>query len=131
MANAHGGLVLVGIIDADREIVGVKVETLAHVADTLTTQLDPGNSVTEDPATRIARGGSRDVDAPQIPAGPDGTADPAIDMVLKTSLIVTPGLACLDRSLSGTVVANLATALTRRAGAVVTARSCRAGSSSG
>ncbi len=33
MANAHGGLILVGITDTDRKIVGVKTETLHHVAD--------------------------------------------------------------------------------------------------
>jgi predicted HTH transcriptional regulator len=43
MANAYGGLVLVGITDADRKIVGVKVGTLAHVADMLATRLDPGD----------------------------------------------------------------------------------------
>jgi len=47
MANAHGGLVIVGITDADRKIVGVKTETLAHVADTLTTRLDPGDWLPE------------------------------------------------------------------------------------
>jgi hypothetical protein len=41
MANGSGGLVLVGIADTDHRIVGVKVETLAHVADTLATRLDP------------------------------------------------------------------------------------------
>ena len=39
MANAYGGLVLVGITDSDRTIVGVKTETLAHVADMLATRL--------------------------------------------------------------------------------------------
>ncbi|MCW2932152.1 MAG: hypothetical protein JWM19_3114 [Actinomycetia bacterium] len=47
MANAHGGLVLVGITDADRKIVGVKIETLAHVADMLATRLDPGDWLPE------------------------------------------------------------------------------------
>jgi predicted HTH transcriptional regulator len=32
MANAHGGLIFVGITDTDRKIVGVKTETMAHVA---------------------------------------------------------------------------------------------------
>lgn len=41
MANAVGGLVLVGITDTDRKFVGVRAETLAHVADTLATRLDP------------------------------------------------------------------------------------------
>jgi hypothetical protein len=35
MANAHGGLIFVGITDIDRKIVGVKTETMAHVADRL------------------------------------------------------------------------------------------------
>jgi Schlafen, AlbA_2 len=43
MANAYGGLVLVGITDTDRRIVGVKTETLAHVADMLVTRLDPAD----------------------------------------------------------------------------------------
>jgi Putative DNA-binding domain len=47
MANSHGGLVLVGITDRDRRIVGVKAETLAHVADMLATHLDPGNWLPE------------------------------------------------------------------------------------
>jgi hypothetical protein len=47
MANAHGGLVLVGITDTAREIVGVKTETLAHVADMLTTRLDLGDWLPE------------------------------------------------------------------------------------
>ena len=178
MANANGGLVLVGITDTDRKVVGVKTETLAHVADTLTTRLDPGDWLpemfevplgehepdrhvlvirikpgtvprpvmvqrskrdggddifwipvrrpggtrqatraemaalfAEEPATRNAQGGSWDVDAPQIPSGPDGAPDPAIDMILKTGLIVTPGPACPGRPLSETVVANLAAAL--------------------
>jgi hypothetical protein len=45
----------------------------------------------EDPAARFSRGGSWDIDVPLIPAGPDGTADLAIDMILKTGLIVLPG----------------------------------------
>lgn len=51
------------------------------------------------------------VDAPQVPSGPDGTSDPAIDMILKTGLIVTPGPACPGRPLSETVIASLAAAL--------------------
>lgn len=47
MANAHGGLILVGITDADRKIVGVKTETMAHVADMLTTRLDPADWLPE------------------------------------------------------------------------------------
>jgi len=43
MANGSGGLVLVGITDTDRKIVGVKTETLAHVADMLSTRLDPAD----------------------------------------------------------------------------------------
>jgi Putative DNA-binding domain len=47
MANAHGGLILVGITDADRKVVGVKTETMAHVADMLTTRLDPADWLPE------------------------------------------------------------------------------------
>ena len=163
MANAYGGLMLVGITDADRKIVGVKAETLAHVADMLATRLDPADWLPEmfevplddgqpgryvlvirvrpelaprpvmvqrtgpggdsifwipvripggtrqatraemaalfagQPAAGTWQGGSWNIDAPQLPAGPDGTPDPAIDMVLKTGLIVTPGPACPGR----------------------------------
>jgi hypothetical protein len=41
MANAHGGLIFVGITDADREFTGVKTETMAHVAGMLADRLDP------------------------------------------------------------------------------------------
>jgi len=47
MANAYGGLLLVGITDTDRKIVGVKAETLAHVADMLATRLDPADWLPE------------------------------------------------------------------------------------
>jgi predicted HTH transcriptional regulator len=47
MANAYGGLVLVGISDTDRTVVGVKTETLAHVADMLATRLDPADWLPE------------------------------------------------------------------------------------
>lgn len=47
MANAHGGLILMGITDTDRRIVGVKTETMAHVADMLTTRLDPADWLPE------------------------------------------------------------------------------------
>jgi hypothetical protein len=47
MANAHGGLILVGITDTDREVIGVKTETLAHVADMLATRLDPADWLPE------------------------------------------------------------------------------------
>ena len=47
LANAYGGLVLVGITDNDRRIVGVKTETLAHVADLLATRLDPADWLPE------------------------------------------------------------------------------------
>jgi hypothetical protein len=47
MANAHGGLIFVGITDTDREIVGVKAETMAHVADMLATRLDPADWLPE------------------------------------------------------------------------------------
>ena len=47
MANAHGGLILVGITDTDRKIVGVKTETMAHVADMLATRLDPADWLPE------------------------------------------------------------------------------------
>jgi len=177
MANAHGGLVLVGITDTDRTIVGVKTETLAHVADMLATRLDPADWLPEmfevplgddqpgkhvlvirirpelaprpvmvqrtgpggdgifwipvripggtrqatraemaalfagQPAAGIAQRGYWGIDAPQVPAGPDGTPDPAIDMVLKTGLSVTPGPACPGRPLSEAAVAELAAAL--------------------
>jgi hypothetical protein len=178
MANAYGGLVLVGITDTDRKIVGVKTETLAHVADTLTTRLDPGDwlpemfevPITHDepskyvlvirirpesaprpvmvqrakqhggdgifwipvrrpggtrqatraemaalfadqPAVRSGQGGSWDVDAPQIPSGPDGMPDQGIDMILKSGLIVAPGPACPGRPLSEAAIANLAAVL--------------------
>jgi hypothetical protein len=176
MANAYGGLVLVGITDTDRTLVGVKTETLAHVADMLATRLDPadwlpemfevplgddqmgkhvlvirirpelaprpvmvqrtgpgGDGIfwipvripggtrqatraemaalfAEQPAAGIAQGGW-DLNAPQVPAGPDGTPDPAIDLVLKTGLSVTPGPACPGRPLSEAGVAELAAAL--------------------
>jgi hypothetical protein len=47
MANSHGCLVLVGITDTDREIVGVKTETLSHVADMPVTRLDPADWLSE------------------------------------------------------------------------------------
>jgi hypothetical protein len=177
MANASGGLVLVGITDADRKIVGVKVETLAHVADMLATRLDPADWLPEmfevaigDSApsryvlvirirpelaprpvmvqrtgpggdgifwapVRIP-GGTRqatraelaglfaepvlgrsasasgwEFDAPQLPTGPDGLPEPAVDMMLKTGLSVTPGPACAGRPLSENVISGLAAAL--------------------
>jgi Schlafen, AlbA_2 len=47
MANAYGGLILVGITDGDRKIVGVKTETMAHIADMLATRLDPADWLPE------------------------------------------------------------------------------------
>src|SRR6266568_1887759 len=47
MANAHRGLILVGITDTDRKVIGVKTETLAHVADMLATRLDPADWLPE------------------------------------------------------------------------------------
>ena len=47
MANAHGGLIFVGITDTRRKIVGVKTETMAHVADMLATRLDPADWLPE------------------------------------------------------------------------------------
>jgi hypothetical protein len=47
MANSHGGLILVGITDTDRKLVGVKTETMAHVADMLATRLDPADWLPE------------------------------------------------------------------------------------
>lgn len=177
MANASGGLVLVGITDTDRKIVGVKTEALAHVADMLATRLDPADWLPEmfeveigdsapgryvlvirvrpelaprpvmvqrtgpggdgifwtpvripggtrqatraelaalfaEPAPgRRAPAAAWEFDAPQIPTSPDGTADPSIDMVLKTGLSVTPGPACPGRPLSENVIANLCAAL--------------------
>jgi schlafen family protein len=40
MANAQGGLILVGITDQERDIVGVPREAMAHVADVLATHLE-------------------------------------------------------------------------------------------
>jgi len=40
MANTHGGLILVGVKDQDRDIVGVPREAMAHVADVLATHLE-------------------------------------------------------------------------------------------
>jgi hypothetical protein len=40
MANLHGGLILVGVTDQDRRIVGVPREAMAHVADVLATHLE-------------------------------------------------------------------------------------------
>jgi hypothetical protein len=40
MANAHGGLILVGVTDQDREIVGVPREAIAHIADVFATHLE-------------------------------------------------------------------------------------------
>jgi Putative DNA-binding domain len=47
MANAHGGLIFVGITNTEREIVGVKTETMAHIADMLATRLDPADWLPE------------------------------------------------------------------------------------
>jgi hypothetical protein len=47
MANAQGGLVLVGITDTDHKLVGVKAETMHHVADMLSTRLDPADWLPE------------------------------------------------------------------------------------
>jgi predicted HTH transcriptional regulator len=47
MANSHGGLILVGITDTDRKVVGVRTETMAHVADMLCTRLDPADYLPE------------------------------------------------------------------------------------
>jgi Schlafen, AlbA_2 len=40
MANANGGLILVGISDQARDIVGVSREAISHVADVLATHLE-------------------------------------------------------------------------------------------
>ena len=40
MANLHGGLILIGVTDQDRRIVGVPRETMAHVADVLAAHLE-------------------------------------------------------------------------------------------
>jgi hypothetical protein len=47
MANLYGGLILVGVTDADHKIVGVKAETMTHVADFITTRIDPSNYLPE------------------------------------------------------------------------------------
>jgi hypothetical protein len=179
MANSRGGLILVGITDTDRKVVGVRTETMAHVADMLCTRLDPADylpemfevPVDEDQPGRhilvirirpglaprpvmvqrtIGSGGDKasifwtpvripggtrqatraelaalfaeqpptagqdsgwNIQAPQIPAGKDGTPDPAIDMILKTGLNITPGPACPGRPLSEKAISELAAAL--------------------
>lgn len=63
------------------------------------------------PAAGLTRAGDWDVDAPQMPTGMDGTPDPAIDMIFKTGLGVTPGPACPGRPLSERVIGALAAAL--------------------
>jgi hypothetical protein len=40
MANLHGGLILIGVTDQDRQIVGVPREAMEHVADVLATHLE-------------------------------------------------------------------------------------------
>jgi Schlafen, AlbA_2 len=40
MANLHGGLIVTGVTDQDRQIVGVPREAMAHVADALATHLE-------------------------------------------------------------------------------------------
>jgi hypothetical protein len=40
LANLHGGLIVVGVTDQDRRIVGVPREAMAHVADALATHLE-------------------------------------------------------------------------------------------
>jgi hypothetical protein len=47
MANAHGGLIFVGITDSDHKLVGVKAETMHHVADMLAARLDPADWLPE------------------------------------------------------------------------------------
>jgi len=47
MANGYGGLIFVGITDSDHELVGVKAETMHHVADMLTARLDPADWLPE------------------------------------------------------------------------------------
>jgi Putative DNA-binding domain len=180
MANAYGGLTLVGITDTDRKIVGVKAEVMAHVADMLATRLDPADWLPEmfevplgddqpglyvlvirirpeltprpvmvqrtigsgadkstifwipvripggtrqatraemaalfadQPAGGAAVAGYWDLDAPRIRTANDGSPDPAIDMMLKTGLRITPGPACPGRPLSEAVIDELAKAI--------------------
>ncbi len=47
MANTYGGLVLVGISDGDREVVGVPREVITNVAGTFATHLDPADWLPE------------------------------------------------------------------------------------
>jgi hypothetical protein len=47
MANGYSGLIFVGITDNDHQIVGVKTETMAHIADMLTASLDPPDYMPE------------------------------------------------------------------------------------
>jgi hypothetical protein len=61
MANAHGGLIFVGITDTGRELVGVKTETMAHVADMLATRLDRPTGYprcSRSPSARTSRAGT-------------------------------------------------------------------------
>jgi hypothetical protein len=65
----------------------------------------------EKPGAGIGQPGYWDLDAPQVPTGPDGLPDPGVDMVLKTGLGVMPGPACPGRPLSEAVLDELAAAL--------------------
>jgi hypothetical protein len=47
IANTYGGLVLVGITDKEREIVGVPREVIANVANTFATHVDPADWLPE------------------------------------------------------------------------------------
>lgn len=47
MANLYGGLIFVGVTDSDHKIVGVKHETMTHIADMLTQRLDPAGYLPE------------------------------------------------------------------------------------
>jgi hypothetical protein len=47
MANLYGGLIFVGITDTEHDVVGVKRETLTHLADQLTQRLDPADYLPE------------------------------------------------------------------------------------
>src|SRR5215472_5214080 len=47
MANTHGGLILVGITDDDRDIVGVPKEVIGNIAGVLADRLDPAGWLTD------------------------------------------------------------------------------------
>lgn len=47
MANTHGGLIFVGVTDADREVVGVPREVIGNISGLLADRLDPAGWLTD------------------------------------------------------------------------------------